>query len=333
VLTLEVPDLASRLAQKRAELREAEARLRLLRAGPRPEEVAEQGRRVERARAWRDLAGEDLRRAGRALEEELARLDKQVTQCRAELDAAQDAHSRSKDLRGRNALAAEQYYETERRFRVSQAQLEQARAERRARQAKGAPEAEAELARREKELADAQGALALLQAGTRPEELEAEAARLARLQEEARYLEQLQGRVLVHSPVSGVVITPRLKERAGQYVREGELLCTVEEPSRLEAEVTLAEQDVPRVRAGQEVGLKARALPFETLPARVDRVAPAAGRGDVTGVVTVYCGLGGVPGELRPGMTGHARVYTGRRSLAAIGLDRALRYLRTEFWW
>src|SRR5262249_34969171 len=60
VARLEVPDLDSQLAQKRAAVREAAARLRLLEAGPRPEEVAEQRGRVQRAQAWRDLAAQDL---------------------------------------------------------------------------------------------------------------------------------------------------------------------------------------------------------------------------------------------------------------------------------
>ena len=68
VARLEVPDLASRLAQKRAEVREAQARLRLLEVGPRPEEVVEQRRRVERARAWHDLARQDLTRLRRVCE-------------------------------------------------------------------------------------------------------------------------------------------------------------------------------------------------------------------------------------------------------------------------
>src|SRR5262249_53549140 len=76
VARLDVPDLASRLAQKRAEVREAQSRLRLLEAGPRPEEVAEQRRRVGRVRAWLDLARHDLARQRRAFEQELARLDK-----------------------------------------------------------------------------------------------------------------------------------------------------------------------------------------------------------------------------------------------------------------
>ena len=52
-------------------------------------------------------------------------------------------------------------------------------------------DAEAELARREKDLADGQATLTLLEAGSRPEQIEAERAALARLEEEARYLEGL----------------------------------------------------------------------------------------------------------------------------------------------
>jgi multidrug resistance efflux pump len=211
--------------------------------------------------------------------------------------------------------------------------MEQAQALQRARQALGAQEAEAECSRRARELADTQATLSLLEAGTRPEEIEAERARLARLQEEARYLQGVQGRLAVHSPVAGVVTTPRLKERVGQFVREGDLIAVVEDPALLEAEVTLAEQEVARVQPGQRAELKARALPFDTFAARVDRMAPAAGRGEAQSCVTLYCLLDNDGAGLRPGMTGHARVFTGRRSVGRFLLDRALRFLRTEFWW
>jgi multidrug efflux pump subunit AcrA (membrane-fusion protein) len=56
VARLEIPDLDSQLAQKRAAVREAAAHLRLLEIGTRPEEVTEQRGRVERAQAWRDRA-------------------------------------------------------------------------------------------------------------------------------------------------------------------------------------------------------------------------------------------------------------------------------------
>src|SRR5262249_19655814 len=155
-------------------------------------------------------AQQDLRRTKQALDEELAGLEKKIAACRAEQEAALDAFQRARRLVDQRAVAEEQFREAERKKGVCEAQLEQARAEKRTVQAKGTRLAEAGLARREEELADARGALALLEAGSRPEEVEAERARLARLQEEVRYLEQLPDKLLVPSPVPGLVTTPRM---------------------------------------------------------------------------------------------------------------------------
>jgi multidrug efflux pump subunit AcrA (membrane-fusion protein) len=339
VARLEIPDLDSRKAQKDAEVREAQARLSLLEEGTRPQELAEQRKRVARARAWRDLAQKDLTHARSAMDEELSRLDRQIAQYRFEYDAARDAYQRAEALRGKSVVSEEQYREAKRRVQVAQSQLEQVQFQKRHRQALGTREAiagldaEAELARREKDLADAQGTLTLMEAGTRPAEIEAARAHLSRLQEETRYLEKLESQLCVHSPVPGLMTTARLKDKIGQYVREGELICLVEEPNKLEAEIVLAEQDVARVHTGQVVTLKARALPFETFQAKVDRVAPTATRADVQGTVTVYCQFDNPGLELRPEMSGYARVLTGRRPIGAVAVNRALRYLRTEFWW
>ncbi|MBI3839281.1 MAG: HlyD family efflux transporter periplasmic adaptor subunit [Planctomycetia bacterium] len=339
VARLEVPDLESHLAQKRSEMDEVQARLRLLEIGPRPEEVTEQRRRVERMEAWRDLAQSDLTHARQALQEELARLDKQIAQYRFELDAAKDAYERAQNVRAKGAIAEEQYREAQRKLYVAEAQLAQSHFQKRHREALGTREAiagldaEAELARRHKDLADAQATLTLMEAGSRPEEIEAERARLTRLQEEFRHLEEQRRKQAVASPVSGLVTTARLKEKVGQYLREGDLICMVEQPAGMEAEIALAEQDVAQIRAGQAVELKVRALPFETFATKVDRIAPAAGRGEIQGNVTVYCRLDDASADLRPEMTGYARVYTGRRPIGGIMLDRALRFFRTEFWW
>jgi multidrug resistance efflux pump len=216
---------------------------------------------------------------------------------------------------------------------VSHARLAEAEAAKRAHQAKGTLEAEAELARREKELAEAQGVLRLLEAGTRPQEVEAERARLAGLREEVRHLEDQQGKQAVTAPVPGLVVTAYLKQKVGQYLRKGDLICVVEEPAALEAEITLAEQDAARVQKGQDIELKARAMPYETLATKVDRIAPAAGRGEQQSSVAIYCRLNDSPAHLRSEMTGYARVHTGHRPMGAIVLDRALRFVRTEFWW
>ena len=107
----------------------------------------------------------------------------------------------------------------------------------------------------------------------------------------------------------------------------------VEEITALQAEIALAEQDVTRIRVGQTVKLKARALPFVTFSAVVYRISPAATAGDVQSSVTVYCRLHATPEALRPSMTGYARIDTGRRPIGRILMDQVMRYVRTEFWW
>ncbi len=346
VAQLEVPDLASRIVQKRAEVEEIQAKLYLLEAGPRPVEVAEQRQKVERAQAWRDLAQQDLERAHKTLQEDLSRLEEQITQGRSELSYARYAVGRDEKLLVEKAVSMDQYKEKKKQLEVAHAHLDQVSAQKRARQSQGTQEAETELARRQKELADAQATLTLLLAGTRPEEIDAERARLARVREEARYLEGLQEKLPLFSPVPGVVTTPRLREKVGQYFKEGELICTVEEPAVLEVEITVSEQELARVRLGQPVELKVRALPFETFHAEVSRIAPSALRPGAETVgaghtpdpqaqanVTVYCQLDNAGGALRPGMTGYARIYCGPQPVGWILLERTLRYFRTEFWW
>jgi multidrug efflux pump subunit AcrA (membrane-fusion protein) len=339
VARIEVPELDSRLIEKREEVREARATLRLLQIGPRPEEVAQQRARVAREQAWRDRSQTDLVQAREALQAELARLDKQIDHDQAEFVAAEDGLKRADDLRRKGAAVEQDWVEAQRRYRVAEALLGQARFQKRHREILGTREAiagldaQAELARREKDLAEAQAALNLLEAGTRPEEIEAQEARLARLEQELRWLEEQQARLLITSRVGGVIVTPRLKEKVGQYVREGDLIGVVEEPAILEAEIVLGEQDVGRVLPGQAVHLKARALPLQTLTASVERIAPAAEKEETQTNVIVYCRLADPPANLRPGMTGYARIYTGRRSLAEVLLHRVQRYVRTEFWW
>jgi multidrug resistance efflux pump len=347
VARLNIPDLGSRVAQKRAELREVEARLYLLKEGTRTEVLAAQGARVKRAREWRDRARQDLERAQHSLQADLARLDKLIDQYEAELDYAHSVHVRNNRLYGTRVVAEEQYQETGKKRRVSLATLDQARAQKRARLAQGTLEAETELARREKALADAEETLDLLRLGPRAQEVDAESARRERVQEELRYLEGQQRKLLLTSPVAGTVTTPRLKEKVGQYVKEGDLICVVEVPEAVEAEVALSEQDVARVREGQAVKLRVRALPFETFHSRVDRVAPSALRpdesaagqqplalvpGTVPANINAYCGLNDPARRLRSGMTGYARITCDRRPIGAILADRVLRFLRTEFW-
>jgi multidrug resistance efflux pump len=336
LVKLEVPDLACRLAQKRAESAEAEAALKLLEAGTRPEEIAKLEERVQRSRLWRDQAQAHLARERASLQQGLVRLDQLTIQRAAELKRAEAELERGKALVGRSAISREQFEALETAQQVAQCQLQQARSERASLAALGAVQAERELLVREQELANSSYALALKKLGPREEELAAAQARLARVRAEVAHLEQLERKQSVASPTSGVVITPRVHEQVGRYVPEGQLICEVEDRSAFEVEIRLAEQDAARIEPGRRIGIKLRALPYETFDATVTRIAPAATEaeeGESQSRVPVYCQVEDPRGLLRSQMTGYARIYCDRRPLAAIGMDRLVRLVRTEFWW
>jgi multidrug resistance efflux pump len=145
--------------------------------------------------------------------------------------------------------------------------------------------------------------------------------------------------------------TARPRERVGRLFQEGELVVEIENTDDLEVEILLKEGQAARVVPGQEVDLLARAFPFQTLHARVVRVAPVAHRTgertdgttpagtaptvtatDAEGLIAVYCVLKTTGVELRPGMTGHARIHRGERPAGTVLSENAMRMIRIEFW-
>ena len=335
IATLQVPDLTSQIVRKQAEIRESEAQLRKLRMGPRPEEVNEQQQKVTRAVAWRDLAQRDLERAQSAHEQDLLRLDLEIKQYTTELEYERVSLANVERLYQQGAIAGEARRAEYKRVSLLESQLGQANAARRAKQVQGIRDAEAELARRNKELADTEAALKLLKAGTRPEELEAEVARHARLQEEIAFLQDQNTKLEVRAPIDGTVATPRMSEKIGQLSQKGAPVCVVEDTRTLAVEISVPEESVAGIIAGQTIRLKARSLPFDTFEATVDRIAPSAVLlpGQRQNQVTVYCHVDNAEGKLKSGMTGFARIHRGQQSIAEFGVRQALAYLRTEFWW
>ncbi|HEV8603805.1 MAG TPA: efflux RND transporter periplasmic adaptor subunit [Tepidisphaeraceae bacterium] len=330
---MEVPDLASKISQQRADIEEADAKLDLLRVGARHEELLEAHRRVQRQTEWRDLAEQDLVRARAALKLELKQLDELIRKDQIELKFTLETFNGYGEAFRRNAVSQQEYNEVEKNFHVCEAVLEEHRAKQKERVEMGTTLFEAEVARRAQQLADAKSTLVLLEAGTRPEEITAQRARLNSLREELKYLEQLQEKSPLRGGCAGRVVTPHLAEKVGQYFKEGELLLVIEDTSVLEAEISLPEQEAMRVRGGQQVELKLPASPYETHRGTVVRIAPSAVPGDVRSSITIYCSLQKSPEALRPGMSGYARICCGKQPMGLVLGDRVMRSLRTDFWW
>jgi multidrug efflux pump subunit AcrA (membrane-fusion protein) len=336
ILRLEVPELNSQLARKQAELAEADAGLCLLEAGTRPEELLAQRQRIDSARTWRDIALKNRDQAREALTSQLAGLDGDIARAQAEWDAARENLSRAKTLHAQQAISSKDFEAAQLRLRAAQAACDKAAADKRSVESRGVLLVELELAERNHDLASLESALTVMEAGSRPEEINAQQARVNRLREELRELEERQRQLVVCSPVGGLVTTHRFCEKVGSHFQAGDLILLVEDPSSLEAEIRLDEQAVRRVHNGQTATLRPRAVPLEKVSAVVRRVADAAVPAEAAGSasrVHVNCILDRSTERLRPGMSGYARIDTGRRPVGAILIDRLLQNLKTEYWW
>lgn len=330
VARLEIPDLETRIAGKRAEILEVEAQLQLLEAGTRPEALTLQSTRVRLAKAWRDSAKRDLRQA---LDQDVQRLDGKIEEFRARLKFARENFENTERLYKSKAVNDREFRRARTDYEIWQSQYEQALAERRAREALVVLQAQSELIEREEDVAEAQAELVLMRAGTRPEKLDMERARLSRLNEELRYLDTVKQQLWLHSPVSGVITTGSLEDNIGRYYLEGDLMLEVEDPSQLAVEISVSEDQVARAFPGQKVVLKALALPYRTFETRVDRISPVLESDTGTSTAKAHCAIPDTVRELRPGMSGYARIYLDRQSAGRVLWERFSRFMRTEFFW
>jgi putative peptide zinc metalloprotease protein len=131
----------------------------------------------------------------------------------------------------------------------------------------------------------------------------------------------------VTSPIAGVIVTPRLDDLLGAYLESGAEIAEVADPSTMTARIYIAEFGMRDVRIGSQVRLRpeARAVP---LTATLSAVAPASApvepglipEDQLKGITPPRFYVGRAlltnPGTLKEGMTGTAKIFVARRSIA-----------------
>jgi GAF domain-containing protein/multidrug resistance efflux pump len=156
--------------------------------------------------------------------------------------------------------------------------------------------------------------------------------RAGALQREVAILDQELALSTIRAPVSGVVLTPHVGERAGASLEEGDLFVTLGRIDTLELEFGVDQRDVARVRPGQEVRFRVDALPQRTLTGRVRSVGqlPTDTAGSVR--YPVRAAVPNPDGVLKPDMTAYARVLTAPASTADRLLRGPARWVRLAWW-
>ncbi|MGH7703045.1 MAG: GAF domain-containing protein [Gemmatimonadales bacterium] len=142
---------------------------------------------------------------------------------------------------------------------------------------------------------------------------------------------ELAGTTL-RAPVSGTVLTPRPEERVGARLEPGDPVLTLGRTDTLLLGLGVAQQDIARVRLGQEIRLRVDALPGRTFTGGVVGLGELPADSGSAVFFPVFAAVPNPESLLRPGMSAHARVLTAPTSLAGRLLRGPTRWLRLLWW-
>lgn len=342
--TVSAGQVVARLSDQayRAELKEVEAQiaatqanLSMLRAGPRPQELEVARRKVETAQMRREHASRQYETAQRVHAERLVKARATIAKAQSQLKAARGELGHVKALLAEDAGSAKEFDDAVSTVAVREKELDEARAELSVLSADDLAGLREAAVVADRELGEAQSQWELLAAGTRPELIEAAQAELARLAAQRDFLAERIERLNVVTPIGGVVTTPKIEDHIGESVEKGDLIASVHDLTRITAEILVPEKEISDVHIGQPVVLKARAFPGRSFEGRVKSVAPVVTEPDdsVTArTILVTAELDNAALLLKPEMTGHAKIYCGKRRILDVVTRRFVRYLRVEFW-
>jgi len=152
------------------------------------------------------------------------------------------------------------------------------------------------------------------------------------LRRELSLLDEELGLTTVRAPGTGQVLTPRVEELAGSSLAEGDPLLAIGRTDTLELEFGVTQQDILRIRPGQEVRLRVDALPSETFVGRVTSIAELPQNVDGQVTYPVRAAVANRDGLLKPSMGAHARVLTDPASTATRALRAPVRWVRLMWW-
>jgi putative peptide zinc metalloprotease protein len=165
-----------------------------------------------------------------------------------------------------------------------------------------------------------------------------------RLGRESNELALQAAKLEVVSPISGVVMTPRVQDRLGSYVTEGNELVEVADVSRMRARIYVSEYDLYKCKVGEAGRVQVDGA-WKKWNATVSAITPNALELDpslaeankLKGLnppkfYVVDLLIDNADGRLKPGMTGLARIYAGRRSLLGLAWETVSDFAGRKLW-
>ncbi|MFH1336623.1 MAG: efflux RND transporter periplasmic adaptor subunit [Candidatus Zixiibacteriota bacterium] len=168
----------------------------------------------------------------------------------------------------------------------------------------------------------AQNDLKIMKNGSRPEELSMADTEIKRWQERLEFLEGQVSDSQIKSPIQGTVTS---------ISSDGNLL-SISNIDTIRVMIQVSEKDLDVLREGQRVKLKVQSYPFLSFWGKVTKISQMVDTSGPKKIFPVTCKIENPDHLLKPGMTGHAKVFCGKRSLFTLLTRRIVRYFRVEVW-
>ena len=217
--------------------------------------------------------------------------------------------------------------------------------------AEGAPLARLTNLPLESSLGDARVRLQLASAEAREAELRYQGFGNALMEKEQtarQYAQatQMSAALELNAPIAGTVVTPKVQDQLGAYLDAGTELLEIANLSRMKARIYTSEYDLNKIRLGETAKLQVDGM----LRRREGQVALVSARPTEMPVWAVESSekeattdappqyyfvdivIENPENQLKPGMTGVARVYGSRRSLGGLALEVARNFWGRKLW-
>jgi putative peptide zinc metalloprotease protein len=195
--------------------------------------------------------------------------------------------------------------------------------------------------------------LALADSNLRSEEDRADYSRAAqaagertRLEKELDAAQKQVEALQIRATIAGVVATPEVDQKIGQFLSPGEEFCRIADRSTMKARILVRDWKLEDIRSGTAAKVKVLPFPYRTYSGHVDQILPAAAEDrpvadphklermgqELTNYFAVVVEFPNLDGSLREGMTGTARITANSSPLASQVGRGFWRWLRSQVW-
>ncbi|MGA8223437.1 MAG: efflux RND transporter periplasmic adaptor subunit [Candidatus Acidiferrales bacterium] len=168
----------------------------------------------------------------------------------------------------------------------------------------------------------------------------------SRLEKELAVAQRDSEALQVRSTIAGMVTTPEVEQKSGEFLAAGDEFCRVADRSTMKARILVRDWELEDVRPGASAKVKVLAYPGRSYSGRVEQILPAAALDrpisqpqklerlgqDLTNYFAVIMDFPNPDGSLREGMTGTAKISAKSYSLAWHFGRSAWRWMHSQVW-